>query len=154
MLKDKFLTRVTVSDLYGFYVIHMIGDPDYELFPDEERSEELEKKEFQVIVTTGEALKTLQNLIIRFARVELGMDPVDLFFPQNQVIYKNTLDNLSRLAGNVELNDTIGESVEDLPEYASQYETLETLTGVINTMFRKEGIELSLLNEYFSGGGK
>ena len=92
MLKEKFLVKVKNENLHAFYLNHMVGveDGQYELFPNEERTTELIKIETQAI-KSGDAIPTLQSLIMRFAENELEMSPIRLFFPTEQVVYLNTL---------------------------------------------------------------
>jgi len=154
MLKDKFLILINNNDLFVFYQRFMVGDSIYELYPNEERSEALEKREYSDIVITQIATERLQKMIMIFAQNELGMNPIKLFFPKELVIYKNTMDNMSQLAGNWKHQQDSLASEEDLPEYKKEYETLVLLMDTVEEIRLKEGIDLTLLNDYFAGGGQ
>lgn len=155
MLKDKFLIKVTNGDLFAFYINYMVyaDSPLYELFPGEVRTEELEEEELKVVVTTGESVETLQKMIMLFAQNVLDMDPVELFFPEGKVVYFNTLTNMTRLAGNWKMQLDIATAITNLPEYTSQYQLLDTINTIVETMSLSEGVGLTLLNDYFRGGG-
>ena len=153
MLKEKFLVKVKNENLHAFYLNHMVGveDGQYELFPNEERTTELIKIETQAI-KSGDAIPTLQSLIMRFAENELEMSPIRLFFPTEQVVYLNTLNNMTNLAYNWRRMNKVLDSESDLPEYQNQYDNLATITELAKKIYLKDGIDLTLLNSYFAGG--
>jgi len=150
MISENFSVKIDNETLYVFYQRYMVGNSEYELFPDEERTEELEKTEYNVIVTTGSSVDYLQSLIMRYAEVELEMQPLKLFFPKQKIEYINVMNTLFSVADNrIKYLETVL-SLEQLPEYAEEYENVIDTLIIVREIFLKEIINTNLLNEYFN----
>jgi len=152
MLKDKFLIKITVGDLYAFYQNYMADDSAYTLSEQYLTALNPETNENISIIIINAAVTAVQKLIMLFAQNELGMNPVKLYFPREKVEYLNIMTIMNQIAASWKQQGDLEVSIDDLPEYISQYDAITVINTTIRSSGLKEGIGIAMLNSYFEGG--
>jgi len=152
MLKDKFLIKITTGDLYAFHQNYMAGDDTYELSEQYVTYLNPDTNENISMIEITKAVTAVQKLIMLFAQNELGMNPVKLYFPREKVEYLNSMTILNQIAAGWKQQGDLVVSLDDLPEYITQYDALTVINSASRLSGLKEGIGIAMLNSYFEGG--
>ena len=152
MIKDTFLTKITYNELYAFYQNYMIGYYDYTIPEYQQEALDVNRNEHISKSVINKAITAIQKQIILFAQNILNMNPIKLYFPKGKIIYRNTYNTLNQVAGSWKRQQELTVSLEDLPEYITQYDAITVINTTVKHAGLREGIGLTLLNNYFEGG--